>query len=755
MAESRLSWLRKRLAWRLCALFVAGALLPVALSDWLVITVMNGVAEKMDADKRAQAVRATSRQVLERVRLGEVLLQSRADAGAEAPASPLPPFDRVRCQRAGSTAAPIDPADAALLETWRAASAGMPAAGDARLAFAPGAPMRVLVAATSARGALCVGAFSDAFLWEPLRNGPDDAIWVVYDAARRIVAEARGADVSDGWRAGPQRSHTARLFMGPTGADQEWTFVQTAPQAHVDWHDRPVIAWLAAVAAATLLIVGLVGQNRIRRALAPLERLTAGTQRLATGDSATRVDVRGTDEIGQLASAFNDMAARLEERETQLVFRAVHDDLTGLTNRFGLMQALDKLLDGRAADRELAVLFVDLDFFKDVNDRHGHAVGDQVLRMAADRLRAIAGDTLLAARKGGDEFVLVLPQSGSAANAREAAARVVASLAEPFELADGPQACGASVGIALCPTHGTGTQELLRCADIALYESKRTGRGRATLFAPALDSALRHRHETLAALRLALQRGELVVHYQPRLDAASGRIESAEALVRWNRPGHGLVYPNAFIGLAESSGLIEALGNEVLDQAMRQVADWRALGIRLARVSVNLSTRQFESGHLVAAVRAALGRHGVEASCLELEITESLLSGDVAAACSQLAELRAMGVTIAMDDFGTGYSSLAQLRTLPIDVMKIDRAFVRDLETDPNALAIARTIVTLGRSLSLRLVAEGVETAGQAQSLRAMGCDELQGYLFGMPMPAQAFQALPGLGQAAWKPASR
>ena len=748
MTEPRLHlpWFRRRLAWRLCALFVAGALLPVALSDWLVITVMNGLAEKMDADKRVQAVRATSRQVLDRVRLGEVLLQARADAGAQASATPLPAFDRVGCMRATASAARPDPSDAALLETWRRAAVGAPVAGRGLLALAPGEPMRVLIAVASDGGVLCVGTFADEYLWEPLRNGPDDAVWTVHDPASRTLAQARGADAPDGLvHAASTQAHVARLFMGPAGANQEWTFVQTALPARVDWHDRPVLAWLVAVAAATLLTVGLVGQSRIRRALAPLERLTAGTHRLATGESATRVDVRSADEIGQLASAFNDMAAKLEEREAQLVFRAVHDDLTGLANRFGLLRALDKLLDGRAGDRELAVLFIDLDFFKEVNDRHGHAVGDQVLRVAADRLRAIAGHTLLAARKGGDEFVIVLPQAGSAANARELASRIVASLAEPFELADSAQVCGASVGVALCPAHGISTQELLRCADIALYESKRTGRGRSTLFAPALDLALRHRHETLTALRAALQRHELVVHFQPRLDALSGRVESAEALVRWNRPGHDLVYPNAFIELAESSGLIEALGLDVLDQTLRQIAQWHPLGIRLARVSVNVSTRQFESGNLVASVRAALQRHGVEPTCLELEITESLLSGDVAAACTQLAELRAMGITIAMDDFGTGYSSLAQLRTLPIDVMKIDRAFVRDLEADRNALAIAQTIVTLGRSLSLRLVAEGVETAGQAQALRAMGCDELQGYLFGMPMPAQAFQALPGL----------
>jgi diguanylate cyclase (GGDEF)-like protein len=745
------SWPTRRLAWRLCALFVAGALLPVALSDWLVITVMNGVADKMDADRRVQAVRATSRQVLERVRLGELMLRARADAGIEMPPSPLPPFDRVRCAAAGGSATPGDPADAALLEAWHRATATAPAPGAAQLTLAAGRPARVIAAATSPAGRTCVGAFADEFLWEPLRNGPDDAVWTIRDTAQRIVAEAHGADVPDRVEdAGPQRSHVARLFMGPVGADQDWTFTQTAPKARVDWHERPVLEWLAAVAAATLLTVGLVGQSRIRRALAPLERLTAGTHRLATGDATTRVDVGGDeDEIGQLASAFNDMAAKLQEREAQLVFRAVHDDLTGLTNRFGLLQSLDKLLDDRAADCELAVLFVDLDFFKDVNDRHGHAVGDQVLKVAADRLRAIAGDTLLASRKGGDEFVMVLPQAASAANARAVAARIVAAMAVPFELADAPQVCGASVGIALCPTDGTGTQELLRCADIALYESKRAGRGRATLFAPALDSALRHRHELLAALRVALHAGELVVHFQPRLEPVGGRIESAEALVRWNRPGHGLVYPNAFIELAESSGLIEALGCEVLDQTVRQIADWHLLGIRLARVSVNVSTRQFDSGNLVASVSAALRRHGVEPSNLELEITESLMSGDMTAACAQLAELRALGVTIAMDDFGTGYSSLAHLRTLPIDVMKIDRAFVRDLESDPNALAIAQTIVTLGRSLSLRLVAEGIETPGQARILTAMGCDELQGYLFGMPMPAQAFQVLPALSRDA------
>jgi diguanylate cyclase (GGDEF)-like protein len=744
-------WLQRRLAWRLCLLFVAGALLPVALSDWLVITVIEGVADKLDADQRTQAVRAASRQVLDRIKLGEMLLQSLADTGNDPGATVAPAFDRLWCPQRGEAGATAK-GDAALVDTWRRVAGGTPSAHHARLALTPGGPVNVLVGTTTVDGRLCVAALGNEFLWEPLRNGADDAVWAVQDPDGRTLAQGRGADAdsdSDAARARASdwRPYTARLFMGGDGVNQEWTFVQKAPHAHVDWQRQPVAAWLAAVAGATLLIVGLVGQSRIRRALAPLERLTAGTRRLARGESTTRVDVHGGDEIGELALAFNDMAAKLEERAAQLQFRAVHDDLTGLTNRFGLHQILDSLLRGDGGSGELAVLFIDLDFFKDVNDRHGHAVGDQVLCLTAQRLGRI-DDGLIVARKGGDEFVVIVQDGAAEARARTVAARVLAALAEPFVLADSTHVCGASIGISLCPTHATTAEELLRCADIALYESKRTGRGRFTVFDPALDDKIRCRHDMLSALRIGLDRKELVVHFQPRLNVESGLIESAEALVRWERPGHGLVLPNEFIELAETSGLIGALGTEVLDQALSQMARWQNSGLRLKRISVNVSPRQFEAGDLPEQVHAALLRHAVEPSRLELEVTESLLSGDVSEVKRQLASVRSTGVTVAMDDFGTGYSSMALLRSLPIDVMKIDRAFVCDLEIDPNAQAIARTIVTLGRSLSLRLVAEGIETHGQAELLRQMGCDEFQGYLFGMPMPAQAFETLLGLRPA-------
>jgi predicted signal transduction protein with EAL and GGDEF domain len=301
---------------------------------------------------------------------------------------------------------------------------------------------------------------------------------------------------------------------------------------------------------------------------------------------------------------------------------------------------------------------------------------------------------------------------------------------------------GASVGIAMYPEHGLARDELLRRADIALYESKREGRGRATVFHQALDTRVRERGDLLSGLVRALERGEFVVHYQPRLDAATGAVVAAEALVRWQHPERGLTLPGVFIDLAESSGLIDALGLVVMEAAIVQLADWRREGVAIGRVSVNVSQHQFASGQLVPSVRALLLRHGVGGARLEIEVTESVLGGDIDSVRRQLHELRDLGALVAMDDFGTGYSSLSQLRTLPIDVMKVDRAFVKDLETDSNAVAIARTIVTLARALGLQIVAEGIETPAQAVLLTDMGCDQFQGFLYSQAVPAPACAAL-------------
>jgi EAL domain-containing protein (putative c-di-GMP-specific phosphodiesterase class I) len=303
---------------------------------------------------------------------------------------------------------------------------------------------------------------------------------------------------------------------------------------------------------------------------------------------------------------------------------------------------------------------------------------------------------------------------------------------------------GASVGIAHAPLHAHSRDELMRAADLAMYAAKGAGRGRCTEFTPRLDAELRERLQLQSELRLALARDELVLHYQPRVQP-SGAILSAEALVRWHHPARGLLPPGVFVPVAEESDLIEALGLWVLDAACAQMARWRHEGVALPRVSVNLSPRQLASGHLLQEVRSALERHGITPQQLELEVTESLLVGDATSARDQLAELRRWGVTIALDDFGTGYSSMSMLRELPIDVMKVDRAFVKDLGRDDAALAVTRAILALAGSMHLHTVAEGVETVEQAELLTGLGCVELQGYLYAKPLPAEAFARLPGL----------
>ena len=428
-------------------------------------------------------------------------------------------------------------------------------------------------------------------------------------------------------------------------------------------------------------------------------------------------------------------------REQQLVHRAVHDQLTGLANGYGLQTHLESLL-ARAEGVELALLFIDLDRFKEVNDHHGHGVGDELLQVVGARIGACLPETALLARKGGDEFVVVLPGADAEA-ACACASRIAEALGRPAVLRDIAHSCGASIGIALGPEHGSTQEELLRCADVALYVAKDTGRSRHAVFSASLDHAAHERAALLTALRVAVDREELVVYYQPRLSALDGVITSAEALVRWQHPQHGLLMPDSFIELAEAAGLIGPIGDWVLDRACAQIARWHAQGRDLERVSVNVSAHQLAPGDLPDKVAAALARHAIAGHRLELEVTESLLVGDFRAAHAQLAQIQALGVTIAMDDFGTGHSSMALLRKLPIDVLKIDRAFVTDMVGDPTALAITRTIVTLAKSLSLRLVAEGIETEDQAALLCSMDCDELQGFLYGEPVTADTFERLP------------
>ena len=461
----------------------------------------------------------------------------------------------------------------------------------------------------------------------------------------------------------------------------------------------------------------------------------------AGGTRSLRIDEEARRRLGELRDRLA-VAFASHERQQTLLYRAVHDSLTGLANRQGLHDELDLWLREHP-ERLLAVLFIDLDRFKQVNDSQGHDIGDELLRQASERLRAAAPQALLVARQGGDEFVVLLPEADGV-GATAVAALICERMALPFDLRGRSHFLGASVGIALAPVHGNSRAELLRHADIAMYAAKQAGRGRYAVFEHSLDAQTQARLQLMADLRRGIQQGELMAWFQPRVNPLNGQITSAEALVRWRHPQRGLVPPGEFISIAEETDLIEAIGNWMLRATCAQLAEWRRQGVALERVSVNVSPRQLASGRLLEEVQHALLMHAVPPAALELEVTESLLVGDTHQAREQLAQLRAWGVTIALDDFGTGYSSLATLRDLPIDVMKVDRAFVKDLGRDPTALAITRTVMALAQTLGKQTVAEGIETPEQAELLRELGCDELQGFLFSRPVPAQELPALPG-----------
>jgi diguanylate cyclase (GGDEF)-like protein len=895
--------LASRLEWRLLAVFLAASLLPLAVSDWIATSVIGGIGQRLTHERDSVAMRAVARQVFERLVVSRAWLRAVDESGAQARVAllrdavgPAAPFLALACARddVGQYAA--------LLDKWERSRTGgaTPAVARSAVALRLGegraGHAALLMALTREQPPPCIAVLNPDFAWEAVHDSADDSAWVVRADDGSSVVSWQGEDARQRRADSPDRfdRFTTHLFLETEFGAGNWTVEQVSPRPSVAWHGIPVVDWLLLVAAATLLLIGLAAHRTIRRTLRPLEALAEGSRRLAAGIAPARVDIRRNDELGRLASSFNDMATQLEDRiaslralaridagilagadfhqlasavldrlaalqprastvvvwqdeaegllalghaggqqrregasverlappahsaesferledgvlalsalnalgiepaclagrdaetrcivlgirdgapnramividaggaavdlepihdlrdrltvavvarsrQQQLEYRATRDLLTGLRNRYGLQVAIEPLL---AVDHDVAVLFVDLDHFKDVNDCYGHLTGDRLLQAAARRLQRAAPPEALLSRNGGDEFVVVLPGTDAAA-ALAAAGALLDALRQPFIIATTEHRCSASVGIAMYPEHGLDSDDFVRCADIALYQSKNDGRNRATLFRPALDTQLRERNELLAGLDRGLRRSEFVVHYQPRLDARSGKVAAAEALVRWQHPERGLTLPAAFIDLAESSGMIDALGLFVMETAITQLDDWRRAGVSVDRISVNVSQHQFSSGDLVTRITDMLSRRGVPGTLLEIEVTESVLGGDIDSVRQQLHELRALGISVAMDDFGTGYSSLSQLRTLPIDVMKIDRAFVKDLDSSPDAVAIARTIVTLARALELAVVAEGIETATQAELLKSLGCDQFQGFLYSKALPPREFE---------------
>jgi diguanylate cyclase (GGDEF)-like protein/PAS domain S-box-containing protein len=456
-----------------------------------------------------------------------------------------------------------------------------------------------------------------------------------------------------------------------------------------------------------------------------------------TGDGRVIVVVNHPMEGGGWVAIFEDITER-KRIEAEIAHVVHHDALTGLPNRLAFKERLAEMLERAASHGErLAVLCIDLDRFTEVNEMFGHSLGDKVLREVSRRLHASADGAFLA-RVGDDQFALIATcvQPGTTEGLAE---RLITAAAEEIAIEDVRLRISLTIGVALFPADGRNAETLSRNADAALYRAKAQARGSIRFFQVEMDEQLRNRRALQHDLRSAIARGELVLHYQPQASIA-GVVVGFEALVRWNHVTRGLLSSAAFIPLAEESGLIVPIGEWILREACREAASWPPP----LRIAINLSPSQFRYGDLAGLVHAVLLETGFPAGRLELEITEGVLIGDFPRAVSILRRLKAMGVRIAMDDFGSGYSSLSYLQSLPFDKIKIDQAFIANLDRDPRSVKIVRAVIGLGRSLDLSVAAEGVETESQLAIVRQQGCDEVQGYLIGRPLPIENYAELIG-----------
>ena len=448
-----------------------------------------------------------------------------------------------------------------------------------------------------------------------------------------------------------------------------------------------------------------------------------------------------------------DITAR-KEAQARIEFMALHDALTHLPNRAFLVERLERMQAQAARARHaLAVLFLDLDNFKNINDSLGHHAGDRLLREIANRLTATVRQADMVARLGGDEFVVVLAEVSEPEDAARVATKLLEAIGTPLLLDGHKVSVASSIGIGLFPDDGDTAEALIRCADVAMYHAKDNGRGHYQFFAPSMSARALDALNQENLLRDALAQGQFVLHYQPQVDVSNGRITAIEALLRWQHPAEGLLGPAHFIEFAEKRGLIAAIGRWVVAQACRQLKAWHDAGHPRVPVAVNLSAVEFRQADLVASIDGALRDTGLAPQYLEIELTESVLLDKAGAIGERLHALKALGVRLAIDDFGTGYSSLAYLRRYPIDRLKIDRSFVLDTPQDPDGVAIVTAILQMAQALKLATVAEGVENMQQLTLLRHLGCGDCQGYLVSHPLAAPDMEVfLRGPGTAGWTP---
>jgi diguanylate cyclase (GGDEF)-like protein/PAS domain S-box-containing protein len=441
-------------------------------------------------------------------------------------------------------------------------------------------------------------------------------------------------------------------------------------------------------------------------------------------------------------SIIEDISAR-KEAEARVQYLATHDEMTGLANRALFMQLLKHAFEtGRRYSRTFAVLFIDIDRFKQINDSLGHAGGDLLLREMAARLLGCVRASDVTARLGGDEFVVLLQEVGGKQQAAAIARNILAAALKPVQVLGQECRVTVSIGISLFPGDGGDEQQLMKNADTAMYQAKEEGKNNFQFYSPALKTHAVEKLALEAHLRHAVEHNEFDVHYQPKVNIRTGEIRGVEALLRWHNPTLGHVSPAQFIPVTEETGLIIPLGRWAIRKACEQIRNWNGQALPPVCISVNLSPRQFSDPELVPFIKGTLADTGIAPQRLELEITESMVMHHPERALKKLNAIKVLGIRIAIDDFGTGYSSLSQLKRFPVDTLKVDRSFIREIQTREEDRAITQAIITMGKTLGLTVVAEGVETAAQQSFLSAHACDEIQGYYFSKPMPCADFERL-------------
>lgn len=497
-----------------------------------------------------------------------------------------------------------------------------------------------------------------------------------------------------------------------------------------------ILAWLLGAK-----LQGIISQ--------PIEQLAAAMRAVSKeGNYKRRVKMARKDELGSLIEDFNEMLGQIQLRDQELHHKqnrldylAHHDTLTGLPNRLLFSDRLSHAISqARRLDQPVALLFLDLDRFKNINDSLGHEVGDQVLRQVAKRLEALVRESDTLARLGGDEFVIALEQARDTRDATVVANKIIESLSEVIQVGPNELFVTTSIGISFFPADGEDVESLMKSADVAMYRAKECGRNLFQFFTMDMNEKVREALFMENNLRKALDNQEMTLYYQPQVEMSSGKLIGMEALLRWHHPQLGIISPMKFIPMAEDTGLIIPIGKWVLETACLQTQQWQEAGYPPCKVAVNISPKQFRNGDLVETVVSALQSSGLDAQFLELEITESVLMEDIEKSIAIMEKLNAMGITLAIDDFGTGYSSLSCLSRFPLSKLKIDKSFVQDIAEMSENNAIAEGIIALAKTLRLDVIAEGIEGERQMDFLQNKGCKQGQGYYFSRPMPAEAFE---------------